>query len=125
MRLWRVVVLINLALGVGLLMGYLAWGRPLTDLRRELAELRGQVAPAGVERVFRARGVVRALVPEINVIVLSHEDIPGFMPPMTMGFRAQDPKLYDGVAVGDVLAFTLRGVPPNMVITELRKEGAL
>jgi Cu/Ag efflux protein CusF len=125
MRLWRVVVLINLALGVGLLMGYLAWGRPLTGLRRELAELRGQVAPAGVERVFRARGVVRALVPEINVIVLSHEDIPGFMPPMTMGFRAQDPKLYDGVAVGDVLAFTLRGVPPNMVITELRKEGAL
>jgi Cu/Ag efflux protein CusF len=125
MRLWRVVVLINLALGVGLLMGYLAWGRPLTDLRRELAELRGQVAPAGVERVFRARGVVRALVPEINVIVLSHEDIPGFMPPMTMGFRAQDPKLYDGVAVGDVLAFTLRGVPPNMVITELRKQGAL
>jgi Cu/Ag efflux protein CusF len=125
MRLWRVVVLINLALGVGLLMGYLAWGRPLTDLRRELAELRGQAVPVGVERVFRARGVVRALVPEINVIVLSHEDIPGFMPPMTMGFRAQDPKLYEGIAVGDVLAFTLRGVPPNVVITELRKEGTL
>ena len=125
MRLWRVIVLVNLALGLGLLMGYLAWGRPLSSVRREVAELRGQAVPAGVERVFRARGVVRAVVPEINVIVLSHEDIPGFMPPMTMGFRAQDPRLYDGVAVGDVLAFTLRGIPPNVVITELRKEGRL
>jgi Cu/Ag efflux protein CusF len=125
MRLWRVVVLVNLALGLGLLVGYLAWGRPLSSVRREVAELRGQAVPAGVERTFRARGVVRAVVPEINVIVLSHEDIPGFMPPMTMGFRAQDPRLYDGVAVGDVLAFTLRGIPPNLVITELRKEGRL
>lgn len=125
MRLWRVILLVNLALAVGLLLGYLAWGRSLDETRRELAELRGQVVPAGVERVLRARGVVRAVVPEINVIVLSHEEIAGFMPPMTMGFRAQDGKLLDGVQVGDVLTFTLRGVPPNLVLTELRKEGKL
>ena len=125
MRLWRVILLVNLALALGLLLGYLAWGRSMDATQRELAELRGQAVTPGVERVFRARGVVRAIVPEINVIVLSHEDIAGFMPPMTMGFRAQDPKLYDGVKVGDVLAFTLRGVPPNVVITELRKEGML
>jgi Cu/Ag efflux protein CusF len=116
---------VNLSLALGLLLGYLAWGRPLDELRRENAELRGQAVPAGVERTFRARGVVRAVVAEINVIVLSHEDIPGFMPPMTMGFRAEHAKLFDGVAVGDVLGFTLRGVPPNVVITELRKEGKL
>ena len=125
MRLWRVILLVNLALAVGLLLGFLAWGRPLDETRRELAELRGQMVPAGVERVLRARGVVRAIVPEINVIVLSHEEIAGFMPPMTMGFRAQDGKLLDGVEVGDLLAFTLRGVPPNLVLTELRKEGKL
>jgi Cu(I)/Ag(I) efflux system periplasmic protein CusF len=125
MRLWRVILLVNLALAVGLLLGYLAWGRSLDETRRELAGLRGQVVPAGVERVLRARGVVRAVVPEINVIVLSHQEIAGFMPPMTMGFRAQDGKLLDGVQVGDVLTFTLRGVPPNLVLTELRKEGKL
>jgi Cu/Ag efflux protein CusF len=125
MRLWRVVLLLNLALGLGVLVGYLTWGRALADLRAETDALRGQAVPAGVERVFRGRGVVRALVSEINVIVLSHEDIAGFMPPMTMGFRAQDPKLYEGVAVGDVVTFTLRGVPPNMTVTELRKEGRL
>ena len=125
MRLWRVVLLVNLAMVVGLLLGYLAWGRSLDETRRELAELRGQIVPAGVERVLRARGVVRAVVPEINVIVLSHEEIAGFMPPMTMGFRAQEGKLLDGVEVGDILAFTLRGVPPNLLLTELRKEGRL
>jgi len=125
MRLWRVILLVNLALVVGLLLGYLAWGRSLDATRRELAELRGQIVPAGVERVLRARGVVRAIVPEINVIVLSHEEIAGFMPPMTMGFRAQEGKLLDGVEVGDILAFTLRGVPPNLLLTELRKEGRL
>ena len=125
MRLWRVILLVNLALVVGLLLGYLAWGRSLDETRRELAELRGQIVPAGVERVLRARGVVRAVVPEINVIVLSHDEIAGFMPPMTMGFRAQEGKLLDGVEVGDILAFTLRGVPPNLLLTELRKEGRL
>ncbi len=125
MRLWRVILLVNLAVVVGLLLGYLAWGRSLDETRRELAELRGQVVPAGVERVLRARGVVRAVVPEINVVVLSHDEIAGFMPPMTMGFRAQEGKLLDGVQVGDVLAFTLRGVPPNLLLTELRKEGKL
>jgi Cu/Ag efflux protein CusF len=125
MRLWRVILLVNLALVVGLLLGYLAWGRSLDATQRELAELRGQIVPAGVERVLRARGVVRAVVPEINVIVLSHEEIAGFMPPMTMGFRAQEGKLLDGVEVGDILAFTLRGVPPNLLLTELRKEGRL
>ena len=125
MRLWRVILLVNLALGLGLLLGYLAWGRPLDATQRELAELRGQAVPVGVERVLRARGVVRAVVPEINVIVLSHEEIAGFMPPMTMGFRAQESKLLDGVQVGDVLTFTLRGIPPNLVLTELRKEGRL
>ncbi len=125
MRLWRVILLVNLAVLVGLLLGYLAWGRSLDETRREVAELRGQVVPAGVERVLRARGVVRAVVPEINVVVLSHDEIAGFMPPMTMGFRAQEGKLLDGVQVGDVLAFTLRGVPPNLLITELRKEGRL
>ena len=27
MKLWSAIMLVNLALGVGLMMGYLAWGR--------------------------------------------------------------------------------------------------
>jgi Cu/Ag efflux protein CusF len=121
MRLWRVVVLVNLALGVGLLLGYLAWGRETTRLAAELERARGRQVVAGVERTWQARGVVRAVLPELNVVVLTHEDLVGYMGSMTMGFRVHDPKLYEGLDIGDTVRFTLSGVPPNVEITALAK----
>ena len=120
MRLWRVVVLVNLALGVGLMLGYLAWGRETTRLAGELERARGQ-AVAGVPRTWQARGVVRAVLPELNVVVLTHEDLVGYMGSMTMGFRVHDPKLYEGLDIGDTVRFTLTGVPPNVEITALAR----
>jgi Cu/Ag efflux protein CusF len=123
MRLWRVVVLVNLAVGVGLLLGYIAWGRQIPQLQREINLARQRIAVQGVEQTWTVQGVVRALLPEINVLVVTHEEISGYMPAMTMGFRARDPKLYDGIEVGDSIRFTLRGVPPNVLITEIGKQG--
>lgn len=123
MRLWRVVILLNLALATGFFLGYLAWGRQIPALERDVALARQRAGPLGVEQVFTAQGVVRALIPEINVAVVTHDEIKGFMPAMTMGFRTQDPQLFRGVAVGDVVRFTLKGVPPSMLITEMVKQG--
>ena len=123
MRLWKAVVLLNLAVGVGLLIGYLWWGREVTRLREDARSVRPDVAALGEEREWTARGVVRTVIPEINVLVLTHEEIPGFMPSMTMGFRAQDPKLYRGLQAGDVIRFTLKGVPPNVTIVAITREG--
>jgi Cu/Ag efflux protein CusF len=122
MRLWRVVVLINLALGVGLMLGYLAWGRETTRLAEELEAARRRQVVAGVERTWQARGVVRAVLPELNVVVLTHEDLLGYMGSMTMGFRVHDPKLYEGLDIGDTIRFTLTGTPPNVEITAVAKE---
>ena len=122
MRLWRVVVLINLALGVGLMLGYLAWGRETMRLAEELEAARRRQVVAGVERTWQARGVVRAVLPELNVVVLTHEDLVGYMGSMTMGFRVHDPKLYEGLDIGDVVRFTLSGAPPNVEITAIAKE---
>jgi len=122
MKLWRVVLLVNLALGVGLLLGFLAWGRQAADLERQLRQVRRQVAETGVERTWSLRGVVRAVLPDMNVIVLTHEDIPGYMGPMTMGFRVHEPQLYRGLDIGDPVRFTLKGVPPNLVITAIVRE---
>lgn len=119
MRLWKVALLLNLALVLGVGWGYVWWGRRLQGLERELSQVRAQAA-AG-EREWRVSGVVRVILPEINVMVLSHEEIPGFMAPMTMGFRAVSPKIYAGVEVGDAVRFTVRGTPPNIVITALEK----
>jgi len=122
MRLWRVVMLVNLALGVGLLLGYLAWGRELSRLGQELEQARTRQLVAGSQRTWHARGVVRAVLPELNVVVLTHEDLPGYMGSMTMGFRVHDPKLYDGLDIGDTVRFTLTGAPPNVEITAIAKD---
>ena len=122
MRLWRVVLLINLALGLGLLLGFLAWGREAARLGAELERVRGQQLVAGVARTWQSRGVVRAVLPELNVVVLTHEDLVGYMGSMTMGFRVHDPKLYEGLDIGDTVRFTLAGTPPNVEITAIAKE---
>ncbi len=124
MKLWRAVVLMNLAVGLGVGLGYLAWGRQVAGLETELAVARQQSREAGVEREFQAHGVIRAVLQEINVVVLSHDDISGYMPSMTMGFRIRDPQLLQGLAVGDTVSFTLRGVPPNLVIVGIAKATA-
>jgi Cu/Ag efflux protein CusF len=123
MRLWRVILLLNLALGVGLLFGYLAWGREAARLRLEVVKARQEEVAAQGERQWIVQGVVRAKIPEINVLVLTHEEIPGFMPSMTMGFRTASPKLYDTLEAGDRIRFTIKGIPPNVTIVEIVKEG--
>ena len=123
MRLWKAIALLNLALGVGLLIGYLWGGREAARLRQETTVSIQAGAAALEEREWAVRGVVRSVIPEINVLVLTHEDIPGFMPSMTMGFRAANPKLYAGLQAGDVIRFTLKGVPPNVTIVAITREG--
>jgi Cu/Ag efflux protein CusF len=122
MRLWRVVLLVNLALALGLMLGYLAWGRETARLGQELERARQQQIVAGVERTWHSRAVVRAVLPELNVVVLTHEDLAGYMGSMTMGFRVHDPKLYEGLDIGDTVRFTLRGAPPNVEIIAIAKE---
>ena len=39
-----------------------------------------------------------------------------------MGFRVHDPKLYEGLDIGDTVSFTLSGVPPNVEITAIAKQ---
>ena len=124
MRLWRVVLLLNLAVGVGLLVGWLAWGREIPRLERRLLESQQRVLVVGSQRTWVVRGVVRAVIPEIQVVVLTHDEIPGFMPAgMTMGFKVKDAKVLERARVGDVVRFTLTGVPPDVQITALATEG--
>jgi Cu/Ag efflux protein CusF len=124
MRLWRVVLLLNLAIGAGLLVGWLAWGREIPRLERRLLESQQRVVVIGGEQTWVVKGVVRAVIPEIQVVVLTHDEIPGFMPAgMTMGFKAKSAKILESVRTGDIVRFTLNGVPPDVQITALVKEG--
>jgi Cu/Ag efflux protein CusF len=124
MRLWRVVLLLNLAVGAGVLVGWLAWGQQIPRLERRLLESQQRVLVVGSERTWVVKGVVRAVIPEIQVVVLTHDEIPGFMPAgMTMGFKTKSAKILESVRTGDIVRFTLNGVPPDVQITALVKEG--
>ncbi len=123
MKLWRVVLLLNLAVAVGVLVGWLAWGREVSRLEGRLSQNQRLVVIGG-EQTWVIKGVVRAVIPEIQVIVLTHDEIPGFMPAgMTMGFKVKDAKVLERARVGDVVRFTLTGVPPDVQITALATEG--
>jgi Cu/Ag efflux protein CusF len=120
MRVWVAAVLLNAALLAGAGWGYLWWGRRAQGLEQELARLRAAVAPA--ERQWTVRGVVRAVLRDQGLVVLSHEEIPGYMAPMTMGFRLASPRLAERVQPGDVVRFTLRGTGAEVVITAMERE---
>jgi Cu/Ag efflux protein CusF len=120
MRAWKAVLLIDLALLVGVGWGYAFWGLREGRLERELAEARA-AATSGIERRWVVEGVVRAIFPELGVIVLTHGDIPGYMPAMTMGFRVASPKIQEAVSVGDAVRFALQGVLPNVAVTTIEK----
>ena len=113
------VLLVNLALALGVGWGYLWWGRQVVRLQRELVAARAQGLAA--EREWTVNGVVRAILPDLDVVVLTHEEIPGYMVPMTMGFRAASPNIYEGVRVGDAVRFTVRGAPPNVKIVAIEQ----
>jgi Cu/Ag efflux protein CusF len=120
MPAWKVALLLNAALLLGLGGGYLWWGRQVVGLRGELTAARAAVS-AGVDREYHGRGVVRAILLELGVIVLTHDDIPGYMTPMTMGFRAASPRLFEGIQVGDSVRFVLRGAVPNLLLVGIEK----
>ena len=95
MRVWKVVLLVDLALLLGVAWGWATWGRRASALERELTAARADVqrlereltaarsgaAAPGVQQ-WEVRGVVRATLPRQKLIVLTHPDIPGYMPSM-------------------------------------------
>ena len=124
MRLYKVVILVNLALALGFLVGSLWWDEELGRLRRELAVARQALkAQPAAEQRGTARGFVRGVSPQKKLVYLTHEDVPGVMPSMTMGFRAKDPSLTRGLVAGDQVQFTVQKTGNEFTVIALRKEG--
>jgi Cu/Ag efflux protein CusF len=118
MRAWKAVLVVNallLLVGAG---GFEAWRRA----QAASAAAAQTVAWGGPEREWvGVLGVVRAVIPDLGIIVLTHEDIPGYMPGMTMGFRVAASQIPETLSVGDAVRFTVRGSPPLVVLTAIEK----
>ena len=120
MRVWKAAALVNVALVVVMVVvGWQLWRRAggPTD-----AQAGQTLVWGGPEREWQdIHGVVRAVLPELGIIVLTHTDIPGYMPGMTMGFRVAAPAIPEPLSVGDAVRFDLRGAPPLVVLTGIEK----
>lgn len=55
---------------------------------------------------YSAIGVVKSIDTAQKGILIKHEDIPGYMKPMTMLFDLRDLEQVKGIAPGDSVAFT-------------------
>jgi Cu/Ag efflux protein CusF len=59
------------------------------------------------EEMVVGEGEVVATVPTASQVVLDHEEIKGFMEPMTMGYRVDPPSLLEGLKPGDRVRFKI------------------
>jgi Cu/Ag efflux protein CusF len=125
MRPYKVIILINLAVGVGFVLGSLWWGREVGRLRHELSTVQQEtVAPSSAQGPWSAQGVVRVIAPEINRIFIDHAEIPGLMEAMTMAFEPEDPRLLNGVSPGDQVHFRLREKAGRLILVGIEKSSS-
>jgi protein SCO1/2 len=73
------------------------------------------------EKEYDVRGKVIAVVAERHTVTLDHEDIPGLMKAMAMKFRVEEPRLLDGIQVGDQVNGRLKKGESGYVLTYLEK----
>ncbi len=123
MRLYKVILLVNLAVGVGFLLGSLWWAQEVGRLRREVTAVRQEgSARSSLDERWPANGVVRVIVPDINRIIIDHEDIPGLMEAMTMAFEPDDSTMLNGLAPGDRVRFILQKRDERLMLVSIEKD---
>ena len=56
---------------------------------------------------YQLTGQILEVKPDSNEVLVKHEDIPGFMPAMTMPYKVEDAKVLAGKEPGDLITATL------------------
>lgn len=76
-----------------------------------------------VLRSFVARGVIRELLVDGQTVVIRHEDIPGFMPKMTMEFNVRKTNELHGLRAGDAITFHVKANEEESWIEGIQRTG--
>jgi protein SCO1/2 len=74
-------------------------------------------------RSYQLTGQILVVKPETNEVLVKHEDIPGFMPAMTMPYTVDDPALLRERAPGDLITATLNVGPERASLSTITKTG--
>ncbi|MBI2948449.1 MAG: SCO family protein [Verrucomicrobia bacterium] len=72
-------------------------------------------------RTFAVKGVLKKLEAGSRTVTIQHEEVPNFMPAMTMPFTVKDTKELQGLAPGDAISFQLHVTADESWIDQLQK----
>ncbi|PYR61212.1 MAG: hypothetical protein DMF85_02850 [Acidobacteria bacterium] len=75
------------------------------------------------DRRYTLRGQITEVAPDHTQVTLKHEDIPGFMPAMTMAYFVTDPKELEGFAAGDLVTATIVVKVSTPYLTAIKRTG--
>ena len=81
--------------------------------------------PAQDEKRYEIRGEVISIYSINNEITIRHEEIPGFMPAMTMPFKVKDVRMLEGLMPGDRVSGRFVVAIHESYLTSLAREGSV
>src|SRR3954469_22985488 len=77
--------------------------------------------PQSSVKTFRVRGEIRGIALAEKTIRIAHEEIPGYMPAMTMPLNIKSPSLFQGLSLGDHIRFELTVTDKSSWISAIEK----
>ena len=75
-------------------------------------------------RTYQLTGQVLTVRHDTNEILVKHEDIPGFMPAMTMPYTVKDPAIIKDRVAGDLITATLRVNDDEAFLSAITRTGS-
>jgi protein SCO1/2 len=72
-------------------------------------------------RIFQVRGIIRGFAPDRSTVDVQHEDIPGFMPSMTMPFTVKEQKEVADLKIGDAIQFRMIVTEKDLFLDQVKK----
>jgi protein SCO1/2 len=76
------------------------------------------------ERTYQLTGQILVVKPDTKEVLVKHDDIPGFMPAMTMPYTVSDTAILKDREAGDLITATLKVAPDGAYLTAISKTGS-
>lgn len=73
------------------------------------------------KQLFVGHGVVEAVAINGKKVRIKHEEIPGFMPAMTMDFEVKDAAVLAGISAEDAVEFTIERTPESIYLVAIAR----
>jgi protein SCO1/2 len=81
---------------------------------------KGTTATEKVRR-YDTHGIVQGISPDRETIDIQHEDIPGFMPSMTMPFSVHDRKEISDLKLGEPISFRVTVTEKELLVDQIKR----